>query len=122
EATAAVEYARHHTVQQPFVTYFAEAHLRRVLDLCSAETLNALGLSARDLAVPWVGARRPKVTQLLGEIVSHEGLITAIRFPSDAARSKRFSGANVVIFRDCVRRPDYVRILGPGKKPLQRWP
>jgi len=123
EATAAVEYERHvMRRRQPFVTYFAEVRLRRVLDLCDATSLSALALSIGDLRAPWVGTRKPTATQRLGESVSRQSDISAIRFPSDAAGMKGFAGANVVIFRDCVRRPDRVQILGPTKKPLQRWP
>jgi RES domain-containing protein len=123
EATAAAEYERHIVAcYQPFVTYYAEVALRCVLDLCSNVTLKALGLTQRDLRAAWIRARRATVGQLLGEAVSRQSSVSAIRFPSEAARSAGFAGTNVVIFRGCVRRPDFVRILGPGKKPLQRWP
>ena len=123
EATAAAEYELHNPGQrQPITTYFAEVRLRRVLDLGDAGTMAELGLTARDLRAPWAGARKPTVTQLLGEAVSRQGDIAAIRFPSEAARRKGFAGADVAIFRDCVRRPDHVHILGPTKKPLQKWP
>jgi RES domain-containing protein len=123
EETAAAEYARHNRgFFQPVTTYFADVQLRRVLDLCDANTLAALGLTRRDLRTPWVGARRPTATQLLGGAVNQQSEIAAIRFPSEAAREKGFAGANLVIFRDCLHRPDHVHILGPTKKPLQKWP
>ena len=112
EATSAAEYERHNT----------GLRLRRVLDLCSSDTLSALAISARDLRAPWVGTRKPTAAQNLGEAVSSQTSITAIRFPSNAARTRGLAGANVVIFRDSVRRPDQVHILGPTKKPLQTWP
>jgi hypothetical protein len=123
EVTAAAEYGRHNTGKRhPFATYFAEVRMRRVIDLCDAGTVSALGLTACDLKAPWVGARKPTATQILGQAVNGQTSVAAIRFPSDAARTKGFAGANVVIFRDCVRRPDLVHILGPTKKPLQKWP
>ncbi|PYJ99444.1 MAG: hypothetical protein DME23_09560 [Verrucomicrobia bacterium] len=123
ERTAVAEYERHNVSRhQPFVTYFAEVVLKRIIDLCSTETVKALGLKPRDLRAPWVGARRPTVTQLLGKALNSGSVAAAIRFPSEAARAQRFAGAKVVVFQDCVRRPDFVRILGPTKKPLQRWP
>ncbi|MEO8426057.1 MAG: RES family NAD+ phosphorylase [Verrucomicrobiota bacterium] len=123
EATATAEYERHNAWRrEPFVTYFAEVRLRRVVDLCSSDSLAVLGVTGRDLRAPWVGARKPTSPQSLGEAVSRQNSVAAIRFPSDAARMKGFAGANVVIFRHCVRRPDYVHILGPTKKPLQKWP
>jgi RES domain-containing protein len=123
EATAAAEFERHQVRKaQPFVTYFAEVRLRRVIDLCDAGTVAALGLNARDLKAAWVGARTATATQNVGEAVSRQRHIAAIRFPSDAARARGVAGANVVIFRDCVQRPDHVHILGPSKRPLQKWP
>jgi RES domain-containing protein len=123
EDTAAAEYERHtRPLHQPFATFFANVELTAVLDLCSAATQKALGLSAHDLKANWVRATRPTATQLLGEAVSQQARLAAIRFPSDAARMKGFAGANVVIFYDTMRSPDYVHILGLTKKPLQKWP
>jgi RES domain-containing protein len=123
EATAAAEYERHtRPLKQPFATYFAEVEFADALDLCSPATVKALGLTRRDLQANWARAKRPTSAQLLGEAVSQQTAIAAIRFPSDAALKMGFAGANVVIFRDCLRRPDRVHILGPTKKPLQRWP
>lgn len=123
EATAAAEYEFHNAGQrQPVTTFFAEVRLRRVLDLGNGGTLSVLGLNGSDLRAAWRGAPKPTVTQLLGEAVSRQADIAAIRFPSEAARLKGFAGANVVIFRDCVQRPDLVHILGPTKQPLQKWP
>jgi len=123
EATAAAEYERHtRPLRQPFATFFAEVELAAVLDLCSAGTLKALSLTPRDLQANWARAKRPTAAQLLGEAVSQQVRLAAIRYPSDAARMKGFAGANVVIFHDSLRRPDHVHILGPTKKPLQKWP
>lgn len=123
EATAAAEYERHNRpLRQPFATYFAEVELGAVLDLCNPATMKILNLTTHDLHAHWIRAKRPTATQLLGDAVSHQGAIQAIRFPSDAARKKGFAGANVVVFRDCLRRPCHVHILGPTKKPLQKWP
>jgi hypothetical protein len=123
EATAGAEYDFHHPGQrQPVTTYFAEVRLRHALDLGDRATLGVLGLKNSDLRTAWRGAQQPTAAQLLGGAVSRQADISAIRFPSEAARLRGFAGANVVIFRDCVRHPDYVRILGPTKKPLQQWP
>lgn len=126
EATARLEYVRLwanlRAGKQPVVTYFAEVRLRRVLDLTSGETLKALKLKSRNLHKPWRGADKPTVTQLLGEAVSEHSVISAIRYPSDAAKTARNPGCNVVIYRNNVRRPNSVRILGPDKKPLGQWP
>ena len=96
--------------------------MRRVLDLSAPETLEALKLKSRDLHMPWRGADRPTVTQLLGEAVSDHSVIPAIRYPSDAAKAAGHAGSNVVIYRNNVRKPDSVRILGADKKPIGKWP
>ena len=103
-------------------TYFAEVSLDRVLDLADNRKLKALGLKPRDLAAHWQIARSSTKTQELGLEVSQQQRIAAIRFPSDAARAAGFAGFNVVIFHACVTAPNFVRILGPTKKPLQQWP
>jgi hypothetical protein len=62
------------------------------------------------------------MTQLLGLAVSQQSEITAIRYPSHAARHAGFAGSNIAIYRACVHPPNTVRILGPTKKSLQKWP
>jgi RES domain-containing protein len=126
ERTARAEYGRRlgrgTGVLQPVAIYFAEVELARVLDLEDAPTRKALNLKPRDLTVRWQSAQEPTRTQLVGLAVSQQQAIAAIRFPSDAVRAAGFVGFNVVIFCGCVRRPDFVHILGPTKKPLQKWP
>jgi len=125
EATARLEYARRfgtsRAAHQPLGIYFAEVSLAKVLDLGDARTRDALKLKLKDLASAWQLAKRPTRTQLLG-LAASQGLVAAIRFPSDAARAMGSRGFNVVIFRDGVVAPDHVRILGPTKKRLKNWP
>jgi RES domain-containing protein len=124
EKTARAEYGRRlgRAGLQPIGMFFAEARLAKVLDLANPKTGLALGLTARDLRVAWPLARSPTHTQLLGLALAQQTGLSAIRFASDAARAAGFTGFNIVIFRDCVRSPDYVKILGPTKKPLDQWP
>ena len=128
ERTARAEYDRvwgaalAKAARQPLVTFFAEVRLAHVLDLTTAETRKALRLSVDDLHARWRLAKKPVRTQMLGLAVSLQGRISAIRFPSDATKAAGFSGANVVIFRKVVHRPDRVRILGPTRNPLEEWP
>ena len=125
EATARLEYARRFGTGsgalQPAGLYFAEVGLTKVLDMDDPMTRDAFKFRLKDLEVTWQLARRPTRTQLLGLAASTAG-VAAIRFPSDAARAKGSLRCNVVIFRDGVQTPDFVRILGPTKKPLQKWP
>ena len=125
EATARLEYARRfgtsRGAQQPLGTYFAEVSLTKVLDLGDARTRDTLELKLKVLGAAWQLAKRHTRTQLLG-LAASQGLIAAIRFPSDAARAIGSPGFNVVIFREGVMAPDHVHILGPAKKPLKKWP
>jgi len=107
---------------QPRVTYFARVQLQRVLDLTQEKTLASLGLTEEDLHRSWRLATSPTPTQVLGAAVSQQTRIPAIRYPSDAAREAGEAGANVVIFRNSIRTPDRIQILGPRKEPLQSWP
>ncbi len=126
EATAQAEYDRYWSGlagrKQPVITYYAEVRLGRVLDLNSSVTLEHLGIKESALFTPWRGAKRPTATQLIGQAVSETLELTAIRYPSLAARTVGLTGSNLVIFRDSIRSPDSVRILGPKKRPLQKWP
>jgi hypothetical protein len=107
---------------QPVTTYYAAVVLRRVLDLTDDVTVKALGVNTKDLFTNWRRSKQPTLTQLLGQAVNETGLVSAIRYPSKAAVAYGKAGVNFVIFRDCVRAPDSVRILGPARKPLQKWP
>ena len=106
---------------RPVCMFFADASLN-VLDLTMPSVRKTLALTEKDLNAPWERARHPTRAQLLGTAVSNQRKFDAVRYPSDAARAHGFSGHNVVIFRACVRRPSFVRVLGAAKKPLQGWP
>jgi RES domain-containing protein len=106
---------------RPVCMFFAEASLN-VVDLTLASVRKALGFTEESLRAPWERANCATRSQLLGTAVSKQRSFGAVRYPSDAARANGFSGHNMVIFRDCLRRPSYVRVLGAAKKPLQQWP
>jgi RES domain-containing protein len=106
---------------QPIVFFSAKVHLHAVLDLTNSKNLQTLGLTRAQLFEDWE-RKKISATQLLGAAVSKHPRFSAIMFPSAAAREAGFRGKNIVIFRDSIRRPDYIHILGPTKKPLQRWP
>jgi RES domain-containing protein len=103
---------------QPKLTFTAEVRLAHVLDLQNTATLSALALRAEHLHEQW--RRRPRTRlQELGEAVSGQRTVAAIRFPSQAARRLRRSGWNVAIFPDAVSAPDRVEILGTADEPLE---
>jgi RES domain-containing protein len=106
---------------QPIVFFSAKVRLRNVLDLTNTKYLRILGVSRAQLFEDWE-RKKISVTQLLGAAVGKHPKFSAIMFPSAAAREAGFRGKNIVIFRGSVQWPDFVHILGPTKKPLQRWP
>ena len=123
EATAAAEYERHtRPLQQPFATFYAEVSLARVLDLGSTAIRKCLVVTLAGIQANWIRSATLTVTQRLGNAVSQQSRIAAIRFPSEAMRMTGKSGFNVVIFRDCLNAPDFVRIIGPTRKAIQEWP
>ena len=106
---------------QPVTAYYPAVALHRVLDLTDDVTVEALRVDRKDLFTNWRTSKKPTLTQLLGQGVNETGLFSAIRYPSKAAAAHGQVGINFVIFRDCVRAPDSIRILGRTSKPLQKW-
>jgi len=106
---------------QPIVFFTAKIQLRHALDLTLSKNLKNLGLKRSHLFEDWE-PKKISATQLLGAAIAKHAKFSAIIFPSAAAREAGFRGKNIVIFRDSVRRPDSIRIIGPTKKALQRWP
>lgn len=107
---------------QPVATYYADISVARVLDLTDAAILTQLAIDRKDLFIPWRTAKRPTLTQLIGTAVLNTNYFSAIRYPSNAAEAIGKPGNNVVIFRDSIRKPDFVCIVGPRGKTLQEWP
>jgi hypothetical protein len=127
ESTAFVEYRRQfaglaHGAKQPVVLFFAEVRLSNVLDLALVSTRKILHLTLRQLNADWGAGSPPTATQALGEEVAQQRKISAIRYRSVAAVESGKTGCNVAIFKAAVQQPDFVRILGPTKLPLQKWP
>lgn len=83
--------------------------------------MSHLSIEQRALHAAWRGADRPTVTQLLGELVSRQNRVSAIRYSSVAALDAGFEGANVVIFRASLAAGDFVEVLGPDGASLDRW-
>jgi RES domain-containing protein len=106
---------------QPIVFFTAKVQLRHVLDLTDSKILKTLGLKKSRLFEDWE-RKKVSATQLLGAAIAKHEKFNAIIFPSAAAKEAGFTGKNIVIFRDSIRRPDSIQIVGPTKKPLQRWP
>lgn len=127
EGTALVEFRRQfqgiqHRAKQPVTLFYAEVHLQHVLDLTDESTRRTLGVTLKQLGADWGGGLPPTTAQRLGEAVRGQSRISAIRYRSIAADKLGVAGCNVVIFKSNLRSPDFVHILGPTKKPIQKWP
>jgi RES domain-containing protein len=107
--------------RQPLVYYNVEVSLKHVLDLTDPKKLKALHLAKSNLFEKWE-VKDGVPTQFVGEAVADTQFFCAILFPSAAAKEAGFRGKNLVVFRDSVKRPDFIRVLGPTKRPLQKWP
>lgn len=122
ESTARAELSRALTIPgntfQPLTTFWAKVSLGTVLDLTNPKIRAYVGLTRNDLNQDWRGAAKPVKTQLLGDAITGEGTISAIRYPSNA-QPESF---NVVIFRKALIAPDTLKILGPNNRILQEWP
>jgi hypothetical protein len=105
----------------PFTTYTAQANLT-YLDLSNADVLNVLGLVPAELHLPWRTSKAPTKTQLLGQALSLQKRISALRFPSEAALSQGQNGYNVVVYRDSIVPPSHLGIFTGEAAAIQQWP
>lgn len=93
-----------------------------VLDLSSAANLAALGLTGADLFANWRFAPTPTPCQLLGQAIAAQTRLAGIRFPSDAAKARGFTGYNVVFFKAAVVSPSSLIVSDDVGTEVQRWP
>lgn len=119
-AGAEVERYRNGKTRQ-LITYWIHPRAL-VLDLEEPAILNALGLTTADLFAPWRFAPSLTKAQLLGEAVEAIANFAGIRFPSDAARERGFTGYNVVFFKRAVVSPASVVVLDDTGHEVGRWP
>ncbi|HEX4955231.1 MAG TPA: RES family NAD+ phosphorylase [Thermoanaerobaculia bacterium] len=103
---------------QPKLSFTAVVSFRHVLDLADEAVVLAAGLSEADLFGSWRLSVTPTRLQQLGEVVSRQSRIAAIRYPSQASRRLGLAGWNVAIFPSALRPPDRVEILGDSAMPL----
>jgi RES domain-containing protein len=127
EATTLAEVRRQfqgieYRAKQPVTLFYAEVQLQHVLDLADEATRRILGVTLKQLESNWGGGLPPTTAQRLGEAVGAQSRISAIRYRSVAALKAGAVACNLVIFKSCLSSPDFVRILGPTKKPIQKWP
>lgn len=106
---------------EPVVLYRARVKLQRVLDLGNAKLREELSLTDQDLYGNWWRLPQTRL-QSLGAAIAEQSAVTAIRYPSAAARLSGSSGWNVAIYPSALRAPDRVEILGRGTTVLETVP
>lgn len=82
----------------------------------------ALRLTNADFFGGFRLARGPTPLQSLGVAIAAQTVVSAVRFPSNAGHHAGKPGFNFAIFRDSLRAPDSLTILGRAGAGLERWP
>lgn len=126
ERTAAGEYrmawrstpAEH----QPKLTFIATVSFRKVLDLSNAEVRSILDLGHEDLFGSWRLKTSSTRLQKIGEVISKQKEVSAIRYPSWAAKRLGNPGWNLAIFPSALKAPDLLEIRGDSDIPLEVLP
>lgn len=122
QATAGAEaerYRKGRTTQTIVYWLIPNAH---VLDLGDPANLTALGLTDADLFASWMFAAAPTRTQLLGQALASQSRFAGIRFPSDAAKARGFTGYNMVFLKAAVVAPSLIIIRDDTGHEIQKWP
>jgi hypothetical protein len=120
--TADCEYRSYYEDPEPQLTFFADFKARAIIDLGDQATKKHFGLTDADFFKSF-RLRTDKTTlQTLGEALSQQKGVVAIRFPSHACHREKRTGFNMVIFPAAIEAPDFVRILGRKGVTLEEWP
>jgi hypothetical protein len=120
--TADCEYRSYYEDPEPQLTFFADFKARAIIDLGDQATKKHFGLTGADFFKSF-RLRTDKTTlQTLGEALSQQKGVVAIRFPSHACHREKRTGFNMVIFPAAIEAPDFVRILGRKGVTLEEWP
>ncbi len=126
-ATALAEYDKYYTElgdHQPCVIYAGNLAARAILDLNDPAVREYFGITEADFFSSF--RTNPKETPLeqLGRALTRQTTtaICGLRFPSDARHEKSAPGCNFVIFKQALKAPDSLRILGPRGEILEDWP
>jgi len=120
--TALVEFEKYYPDAPPAVLYRVELQAAAVIDLSAPKTCKYLGITKKDL----IDSFRLKTTttplELLGQQISRQSNIVAIRFPSAACLTMGKKGNNLVIFKDALTPPDFLKVYEPDNASPDCWP
>ena len=120
--TALAEYESYYADPEPQLTYHADFQTDAVLDFEDQRVRRHFGVNDDDFFKGFRLAVKPTPLQLLGTAIAAQTVVAGIRFPSNARHRKDEAGFNFAIFRDSVRTPSSLAILGKGGALLVKWP
>jgi RES domain-containing protein len=120
--TADCEYRSYYEDPEPQLTFFADFKARSIIDLGDKATREHFGFTDADFFTGFRLKTDKTALQALGEALSQQKGIVAIRFPSHACHREKRSGFNMVIFPAAIEAPDAVKILGRKGATLEEWP
>src|ERR1043166_149627 len=123
--TALAEYDKYYTDLgnvEPYVLYPGRLATAAMIDLEDPAVRNHFGLTDADFFTAF--RTKPAETSLekLGRAIARQNRVVAIRFPSGAMHALSRKGYNIAVFRDAIRDPDRLQIIGPGDNVLEDWP
>lgn len=121
DETAHAEWAEMDTdPDQPVLTFHGRLMATNIIDLANQATFDVFGLADEDLT----GNFRFKILNIqhLGDAVSRQKDVVAIRYPSRPMTKLSKSGYNLAIFPDAISSPDSFTICGEKNKVLEGWP
>ena len=120
--TALVEFGKYYPDVPPAVLYRVELQAAAVIDLVNPKTCKHLGITDKDFLGSFRLKTKATLLELLGQQISKQTGIAAIRFPSAACLDKGKKGNNLVIFKDALATPDFLKVYVPDSASPDRWP
>ena len=119
--TALAEYDSYYDKPEPQLIYSADFTAGAILDLGDPATCGHFKLGVDDFYKSFRLMPDTTPLQRIGEAVSAQMRITAIRFPSNARHRRGEAGFNFAVFPGAIQPPDTLSILG-DTGPLESWP
>ena len=122
---ALVEYDKYYTDLgnvEPCVLYTGRLTSAAMIDLEDPAMRNHFGLTDADFLTSFRTNPAEAPLEKLGRAIARQTKISAIRFPSDAMHAQSQDGYNIVVFKEALKNPDRLQIIGPNDDVLEDWP
>lgn len=120
--TARAEFDSYRSTSVVELGFYARVKFKAILDFENPATCDHFELTERDFTRPYMTKSGGLIPlQEIGDAVSCQASVVAIRFPSNAMMKRGRSGFNLVVFQDLVRFPSFLEIV-EDTTVLARWP